>query len=489
MKRLLALIGFLLLVGVPATTVLAQGGFTPGTGSTNFTVMNMDSSNTAYVTVQYVNQNGVVDATKDVQIPPQSSQGFPIDQSGLPDNWTGSVIVSADAEVSAFAQVRWEGGAYGDGKTAGAYNGFTEGSNTLYFPSLAAREGKQFSYLAVQSAEGASTSDTINITIKFYDRNGNLSKTVNDTLFKGTQKSYNLLDLGLPITDPPGDGWLGSAVVESSSPVAGVATMHWKYYSAAYSAVTGGGTTIYLPSATRRLPGGTWYQYTSVLVQNLDPTTDATVKVYWYDREGNELHNFQDTIPANSSHGYNTRWTSSDVPDHSALHSALGDNWNGSVVITSTTDIIAVANLQWTDDSPVGNSATAYAGEAGGYSEIFVPANFRRVEAGTWKQFSGLVVQNIGTTTCSNFQVEWRDRAGNLLLSYTDSLAPNISHGYNTKYGASGSDFPTGVNVADLGDDFRGSVYISAPGCELIAIHNTLWPLWTDSTTYNAFGR
>lgn len=156
------------------------------------------------------------------------------------------------------------------------------------------------------------------------------------------------------------------------------------------------------------------------------------------------------------------------------------------MVITSTVNIVAVANLQWTADSPVGMAATAYTSESSGYAEVFVPATFRREDAGTWKQFTGLIVQNVGATACNNFTVEWRDRAGNLLLSYTDSLNPAISHGYNTRYGA---DVPTGSNVADLGSDFRGSVYINAPGCELIAIHNTLWPLWTDSTTYNAFGK
>jgi len=467
----------------------------PGSGNVNFTVMNMDASNQAQVVVKYINQNGGVDSTKNVTIEPRSSAGFPIDQSGLPDNWTGSVIVSADREIVAFAQARWEGGEYGDGKTAGAYNGFTEGANKLYFPSLAARPGKQFSRISIQSAESESTSETINITIHYYNRDGTLAHTVNDTLLKGTQKTYNLLDLynngDLPTTSPPGDGWLGAAVVESSSPIAGVATMHWKTYSAAYSAVTSGGTKAFLPSATRRLPKGPWYQYTAILVQNLDATTDAQVTVHWYDRSGNELFSFNDTIPANSSHGYNTRWTNSDVPDHTALHNALGDNWNGSVVIESTNgvNIVAVANLQWTADSPVGASATAYTSEPSGYSELFIPATFRRVDGGTWKQFTGLIVQNVGTTTCNNFTVEWRDRAGNLLLNYTDSLEPNISHGYNTRYGADGSDFPSGVDVTNLGDDFRGSVYINAPGCELMAIHNTLWPLWTDSTTYNAFGK
>jgi hypothetical protein len=458
----------------------------PGRGNVNFTVMNLDASASAQITAQYVNQSGGVDASIDKTLKPRSSQGFPITDSGLPDNWIGSVIVSANKEIVAFAQARWEGGAYGDGKTAGAYNAFTQGATRLYFPSLAARAGKQFSCISIQSAEGASTTESITITIKYYARDGTLSKRVDDTLLKGTQKTYDLLDENLPTTTPPGDGWLGSAVVESSSPIAGVAIMHWKEYSAAYSAVTGGGTKAYLPSATRRLPTGPWRQYTSVIVQNLDLTTPAQVKVRWYDREGNELYSFDDTIPPNSSHGYNTRWTTSDVPNHTALHNALGNNWNGSVVITSTVNIVAVANLQWTADSPVGMAATAYTSESSGYAEVFVPATFRREDAGTWKQFTGLIVQNVGATACNNFTVEWRDRAGNLLLSYTDSLNPAISHGYNTRYGA---DVPTGSNVADLGSDFRGSVYINAPGCELIAIHNTLWPLWTDSTTYNAFGK
>jgi hypothetical protein len=167
----------------------------------------------------------------------------------------------------------------------------------------------------------------------------------------------------------------------------------------------------------------------------------------------------------------------------------LGDNWNGSVVVQSKTggvDIVAVANLQWTADSPVGTAATSYASEPSGYQELFVPATFRREASGTWKQFTGLVVQNVGGSACTDFSVEWRNRSGSLLLSYVDSLDPNISHGYNTRYGA---DMPSGANPSSLGTDFRGSVYVNAPGCELIGIHNTLWTLWTDSTTYNAFGQ
>lgn len=485
MKRvgisIISLIVLLMLV----STASAVDSPNPGTGNVNFTVMNMDASDSAHVRADYVNQSGNVEKFKETDIDPLSSAGFPITESGLPDSWLGSVIVSADKEIVAFAQAYWEGGAYGDGKTAGAYNGFSEGADKLYFPSLAARSGKQFSSLSIQSAEGNSTSASVDITIKYYDRDGTLNKTVTDSLLKGTQKTYSLLDVGL--TPTQSDGWLGAAVVESTDgPIAGVTTMHWKEYSAAYSAVTAGGLKGYLPSITRRLPKGPWYQFTSILVQNLDSSQQANVTVKWYDRSGNLKHSFTDGIPANSSHGYNTRWTSSDVPNHTALHNALGDDFNGSVVVESNVDVVAIANLQWTHDSPVGNAATAYFSEAGGYESVSVPASFRRESSGTWKQFTGLVVQNVGTSACNNFTVEWRDRSGAKLLDFTDSLAPNISHGYNSRYGA---DVPSGANVADLGSDFRGSVLFDAPGCELIAIHNTLWPLWTDSTTYNAFGQ
>jgi hypothetical protein len=210
------------------------------------------------------------------------------------------------------------------------------------------------------------------------------------------------------------------------------------------------------------------------------------VTVKWYDRDGVLLHQFTDTIDPNSARGYNTRFNAN-TPNPGALFAALGENWNGSVIVSSpSADIVAVANLQWTSDSPVDSAATAYASEPAGYEELFIPASFRR-ESGGWKQFTGLVVQNIGDSACTDFTVQWFDRDGVNKLEFTDTLAlTGQSHGYNSRYGAQ---IPSGSDPADLGADYRGSVYISATGCELIAIHNTLWPLWTDSTTYNAFGQ
>ncbi|MFQ5578156.1 MAG: hypothetical protein ACE5G8_14320, partial [Anaerolineae bacterium] len=414
----------------------------------------------------------------------------------------GSVVASSEREVASVVQVRWEGGTSADGKTAAAYNSSTRGTNKLYFPSLAARPGKQFSRITIQSAAQPSTSQTADITIRYYSRDGTLNATFTDTLFLGAQQTY---DLSLTDQDPNDkvpdnlppftvDGWLGAAIVESNSPIVGTTSMHWQDYSAAYTAPTGGGTKIYLPSGTRRKPlqrpgFEPWLQYTSIIVQNLDAAATANVKLTWFDRLGNTLHVFTDTIPANASHGYNTRFTGSNVPDHTALHTALTDDWNGSLAIESLApgaEIIAIANLQWTEDHPTKAAASTYASEAAGYTRLFAPAAYRRGAGVNWAQYTGLIVQNIGQGACNNFAVQWRDRNNVKVLEYADTLPVNIAHGYNTRFGA---DVPVTSDVADLTGDFLGSVYIDAPGCSLIGIHNTVWPAWTDGTTYNTVGQ
>jgi hypothetical protein len=486
MKKVTAvLVAAVMLLGLVSTVVAAPPD--PGSGSTNFTVQNLGDTEVT-VTADYVNPTGQVDAQVSKEIGSLASDGFPAAASGLDDGWIGSVVVSADQEIVAFAQMIWVGGTAGN--TVGAYNGFTEGASKLYLPSLASRD-PQYSTISVQSAEAPAVGETVAFTIEFYDREGALSHTINDTVVKGAQVSYSLSPEEMEAE--LGENWLGSAVIQSvdgSSKLAAVATTHWNQYSAAYSAVTSGGTRISLPSATRRKPVGPWLQYTGVVVQNLDADNAADVTVYWYDRDGNLLHEFDAQIPANSAHGYNTRFVDpSQIPTSDEdFDAAIGPNWNGSVVIESDgAEIVAVSNLQWTDDHPSRAAASAYTSESSGYETVYVPANFRRVDA-DWIQFTGLIVQNVGDAPCNDFSVSWVARdTGAEVMSFESSLDPNIAAGYNTRVGA---DIPADVEYASLlGDNFRGAVTINAPGCELVAIHNTVWPVQTDSSTYNAFGK
>lgn len=488
MKRIASLLlAGAMLVGT-VMPAMAQPPINAGSGFTNFTVQNLDTANAANVVAEYVDANGNVAARVPTanfrSIPAGSAAGFPAADSGLPAGFEGSAIVSGDRALGAFVQMFFQGGNIGT--TLGAYEAFTQGAQRLYFPSLFSRPGKQVSSITVQSAESPSTTLETVFTIRFFNRDGAEVKVLTgQTIKKGTQRTYPLVDENLPANAP--DGFIGSAIVESTSPLAGVAVTHWiEGYSASYSALTGGGTTAYLPSVTRRLPQGQFVQFTGVNVQNLDTANAANVTVNWYNRAGALLHSFTDSIPASSAKGYNTQFPAN-TPNADALFQALGTDLNGSVVIESNREIVAIANLQWTALSGPGLAGTAYASAPGGTAEIFIPGTFRRAAGGTnWLQYTGAIVQNVGASACNNFNVRWFDRDGNQLLSYNDSLAPNISHGYNTR---EQSDLqPLGDPVA-LGNDFRGSVVINAPGCSLIAIHNTLFPEWGESSTYNAFGR
>jgi uncharacterized protein YodC (DUF2158 family) len=473
------------------TPALAQPPINAGSGFTNFTVQNLDTANAANVVAEYVDKNGNVAARVPTanfrSIPAGSAAGFPAADSGLPAGFEGSAIVSGDRALGAFVQMFFQGGNIGT--TLGAYEAFRQGAQKLFFPSLFSRAGKQVSLITVQSAESPSTTAEIEFTIRFFNRDGvEVQVLSGQKIKKGTQQTFALVDRNLPANAP--DGFIGSATVESTSPLAGVAVTHWSDgYSASYSALTEAqaGTRAFLPSVTRRLPGGPFEQFTGVNVQNLDATNAANITVRWYNRLGQELHSFNDTIPANSAKGYNTQFAAN-TPNANALFQALGTDLNGSVVIESTNgrNIVAIANLQWTAISGPGLSGTAYASASAGTAEIFIPGTFRRAAGANWLQCTGAIVQNVGAAACNNFNVKWFDRDGVERLNYNDSLNPNISHGYNTRVA---SDLQPLGNPENLGNDFRGSVVINAPGCSLGAIHNTLFPEWGESSTYNAFGR
>ncbi|MFQ5577856.1 MAG: hypothetical protein ACE5G8_12810 [Anaerolineae bacterium] len=402
MKKLLVLGLVLILVAALGTVVLA-GDPDPGTGSVNFTVQNVTDTDTQAV-ASYINSSGDsdLDLTKDLFA--KSSQGFSVADAGaagLPDNWEGAVIVSAGQEIVAFAQARWQGGAQGDGKTAGAYNGFQAGANTLYFPSLVARDTKQFSKISIQSAEAASNVDQVTVNITFYDRDGNKeATTISQPIFKGSQMTWDLTTIALSTF--VADGWIGSAVVTSTAPIAGVATTFWPEYSAAYSAVTSGGEKAYVAQANRRLPAGPFLQYTGVVVQNLK-TTPVTATVRWYDRTGAELYSFDKQIAGNASQGFNTK-NPANTPDPNALWTALGTDWVGSVIVEGPvgSELVAITNLQWTNKHPAKAAASSFASEAAGFATLNVPATFRTLTGNTYKQYTGLIVQNVGAADCAS---------------------------------------------------------------------------------------
>jgi hypothetical protein len=510
MKKYLSLLLAILMMAATTTQALAE--INPGSVLNNFRVQNLDESEPADVAAIYVDANGAQakrrPETGFFQIDPGASIPFTADESGLPSGFNGSAIVSSNKEVAAFSLMLWQGGQSPDGKTASAYEAFRQGSTKIFFPALYARPDKQETSLTIQSAE-SNSSATVSITINLYTRSGQLDRTITDNIPKGASKTYNLTasvvancnnnnDTGntLRCTEP--DGWIGSATVESQNPLAGVAVIQYPLYSASYSAMTTGGTSAYVTQVTRRKLNGQennpFIEYSGVIVQNLATDGPAEVNVKWTDRDtGAVLYEFPASIPANSSKGFNTNFDADTPPQHLApLRAALGANRNAGAVIESTNgkQIAAVVILIWTGDNPaIQNASDTYTSQSSGYSKLFLPGVYRRISGNNWLQYSGVIVQNVGGSACNNFDVNWYAEDGSTLLTFKDSLTPGQSHGYNTRFGAGGSNVPAGKNVADLGDNYRGSVVVDAPGCQLIGSHTTNWPVWTDNTINLAFGK
>ena len=86
-----------------------------------------------------------------------------------------------------------------------------------------------------------------------------------------------------------------------------------------------------------------WTGYSGVVVQNLDPENAAAVHLKYMRADGTIALEFDDTIPAYASHGYNTRYDA-DVP--TSVFNVLGENWAGPVIVTTDNPVGIVAISQ-----------------------------------------------------------------------------------------------------------------------------------------------
>lgn len=470
---------------VIATMVLAATGPNPGSGSTDIRVMNT-SDQQASVTVDYYNPAGGIESTKSATLPPNGSTDFLAADSGLSDGFNGSAVVSSDQELASVAFIHWVGGEGGDGFTAGAYSGVPLGSTELFCPSLAARPNKQKSVLAVQNAD----SGTADVELFFYDRDGNAwsGNPLTASLPEGAGQVWDLTDfLGDDpdeILDPPGDGWLGSVKVSSPNgkKLAAVVTMFWggaNARSAAYNCASSGSNVIYFPDIKRRVgadPSVGWKQYGGNVIQNLSSTSVANIQVDLLDRDGTVLYTFNHTINPLASQGFNTRFPAN-APDPDAFFSAMGDDFNGALRITSDQPLAAVYNsTTLTGGNPRASTYTAEGGDVAS-TDIYFPAVYRLVVNGTFTRYSALLVYNPGNTP-ANVTITVYAPDGTQVKQFTDQIPGGTSHGYNTRWGVS---MP---NPEELGDAFMGSIHVSSD-VPVVGLSNVNYP--DQQATYNAY--
>jgi len=157
--------------------MLFKGAF-GGSYDSAFYVQNTHTSNTASITLKYYDSNGVLNCTKTDTIAALASKGYWVpaatcDSGSLPAGWVGGVVVSSDQPIVAVGRPHI-------GTQVTTYNGFSAGSLNSYLPMLfkSAFGGTYNAAFYVQNTEATSAS----VTLKFYDANGVLTCTRNDTI-------------------------------------------------------------------------------------------------------------------------------------------------------------------------------------------------------------------------------------------------------------------------------------------------------------------
>jgi len=486
MKRtqLVTLMGLLLVAMLLATPVLAaapDADPNPGTGSADVTVMNIDAG-TASVTAEYYNQDGTLAKTRPLNLNGMGSAQLKASESGLPENWKGSMILSSTTEVASIATIHWIGNPVGDGIEADSYEGFTTGSTRMNAPFAVYAPNAQYTVLAVQNTEGVAAT----ITMKYYNREGVLDRTISDSIPANGQKTYDLHTPGdkIPVWSSipffqTYNHWTGAVVIETGAAnqkVAAVANNFWPTHSVAYNASSSGATKLFIPSVERRQILPTILGFSQIIVQNLGGSpTDLTFKFVNKDTQNVDQTISVLNVAAGAAIGCNTRIGSN---CSASQVQALGDSWVGSVVVESSSQqVTAISYSVRPRDAQAGGTTAASLSNAG--NSVYLPEVYRVGVDPNWTVWSLLRLQNV-TANSASVEVRFINRDGTEVAAARQNITipGEKSSNFNLRWDAP---------LAVLGSNWSGGVYIIS-GQPLAAVVENLWVL-NEMAAYNGYAK
>lgn len=370
--------------GFPAGSTVMYVPFAVYSVNSQFTLFSVQNADTsaANIRLTFINRNGVTDAQVNDSIPVQGSKSydvrsFPALQSSSfwqtqcstgQCSWTGAVKIESTngRKITAAATNHWA-------EYAAAYSGIASGANRSYVSSVERRctdcswnpAGGQngvwqgFSVVIVQCL----SSTPCQVQIQFDGQTNTMGDLTlpTRTLQPGAALGANtraggdfdrsLFNALRDSTDPTNQArWAGSAVVNvlNSTEVAVInyslrPDINIAAGNAGAGAVNAGRQT-FIPTAYKigTCDGGfNWRKLSIIRLQNPTTTAASGVSISYYDRNG--TLKYQETglnIPAGASLSRNTRVNCSSL-------TALGDNWEGSVFVSSNQPLVAVAETYY----------------------------------------------------------------------------------------------------------------------------------------------
>ncbi len=165
-----------------------------------------------------------------------------------------------------------------------------------------------------------------------------------------------------------------------------------------------------------------------------------------------------------------------------ASGSGLADNWKGSMVVSSTTDVASVATIHWSNN-PVGDGieADSYSGFSSGSTRMNLPFVVYAPNA----QYTMFSVQNTETTAAS-ITMKYYNRDGGLDFTKTDTIPVNGQATYDMH--TPGAKVPVWAEAPFYTSKgyWGGAVVIeTASSTQKVAVvANNFWPAY--SVAYNA---
>ena len=360
-------------------------------------VENLDTSNTANITIHFYDSSGNETYSMPDTIAPLASKGYWLPSiAGLGSSWVGGVKVESDRDIVAVGRPHV-------GPQVMTYNGFSAGSTTAYVPMLF-KDAFGGSYDAALYIQNVDPSNTADITIHFYDASGNETYSMVDTLSPLASKGY-----WLPSISALGASWVGGVKVESNRNIVAVGRPHIGSQVLTYNGFSSGSLNTYVPMLFKDAFGGS---YDSALyVQNVDPSTNAHITIRFYDSNGVQAHSMTDTVSPLASKGY---WLPAITP--------LGTSWVGGVKVESDRDIVAVGRPH------VGAQVMAYNGFASGSTNAYVPMLFKDAFGGSYD--SALYIQNLDASNDADVTIKFYDVDGNLSCTLNDTISALASKGW-----------------------------------------------------------
>ncbi|MGE5376496.1 MAG: hypothetical protein ACM3XO_15670, partial [Bacteroidota bacterium] len=232
----------------------------------------------------------------------------------LPADWVGGVTVTSNKNIVSVGRPHI-------GAEVASYDGFAQGSLSAYVPMLFKKAyGTYNSALYVQNVHASSLAT---VTIKYYDSEGILQCTKNDTIPALSSKGY-WLPTETCNSGSLNDGFVGGAVVTSNQPIVAVGRPHVGSEIMTYDGFTGGSLTSYIPMLFKGAYGGSYNS--AFYIQNVNASNQASITIKYYDSEGVLQCTKADTIKPLASKGY---W----VPSATCDSGSLPAGWVGGVVV------------------------------------------------------------------------------------------------------------------------------------------------------------